>query len=599
MNFPLKLKNIPLVQNIPLIAQKKSDVKVHRKPKTERLYERVSDVNEFCRVVAKHGNKTVFSYFDNDKLLRDMTYREFSDMIKQVAAGFDALGFAGKKVALIGETSPEWLATYVGVLACGGVIIPMDRELETEVIEGFLDWVSADAIVYSAHFNDSLGKAKSSHKSLKLFVPMYPDDASVQKQKGKSTTVAFSELLMRGSENIEKGYEFPTPDREKLAEYLFTSGTTGSSKCVMLSQKNIFSVVSSAADTVDFCPDDVVVSVLPVHHTYELACLLAEMDYGIHICINDSMMHVIKNFRLFKPTGLVLVPLFVYTMYKKIWSEAKKSGKDKALKVGIGASKALCTVGIDRRREIFSEVLESFGGRLEKIICGGAALNPKMIEFFENIGISIYEGFGITECAPLTNVTPYYARKYGSVGPAVPCCQTRIAGGVKNSSGYVEGELQIRGDNVMLGYYDNEEANKNAFTEDGWFRTGDVGYMDPDGYVFITGRLKTVIVLENGKNVFPEEIEEYLGNIELISESVVVGRSAGKGDKVTLVAIVYPDYTKFAEGTPESDILAAIEKEINSMNKKLPTYKQVKKVELRNTEFEKTTSKKIKRHLVK
>ena len=220
-----------------------------------------------------------------------------------------------------------------------------------------------------------------------------------------------------------------------------------------------------------------------------------------------------------------------------------------------------------------------------------------MIEFFENLGISIYEGFGITECSPLVFVTPYYARKYGSVGPAVPCCQARIDGEDLNDKGYPEGEIQVKGDNVMIGYYNNPKANAKAFTEDGWFRTGDVGYQDKDGYFYVTGRMKSVIVLENGKNVFPEEIEEYLGNIDTISECVVVGRQ--QDETVTLVALVYPDYTKYAEGTPNEVIEKDIETAILAMNKHLPSYKQVKKTELRDTPFEKTSSRKIKRHLLK
>ena len=319
----------------------------------------------------------------------------------------------------------------------------------------------------------------------------------------------------------------------------------------------------------------------------------------MHICINDGLTHLLKNFQIFKPTGLVLVPLFVYTMYKRIWAEAKKTGRDKMLKVGLGASKLLSTVGIDKRRDIMAEVHKSFGGNLKKIVCGGAALNPKMVEFFEALDVNICEGFGITECSPLVCVNPYYARKYGSVGPSVPCCQVRIAGDATNDLGLVEGEIQVKGDNVMIGYFDNDEANKDVFTADGWFRTGDMGYLDADGYLFITGRLKSVIVLENGKNVFPEEIEEYLSNIELVAESVVVGRAQTLTDKVVLTAIIYPDYTKFDEKVTDETVTRALQNEINALNKKLPSYKQVKAIELRKVEFEKTTSRKIKRHLVK
>ncbi len=569
-------------------------VKIHLATKTKRNYERVSNVLEYYRVLEKHGDRVAFSYFGEGRQLVDVTYAEFTQRIRRVAAGMTEIGLAGKRVAIIGETSIQWLASYLAVIATGGVAIPMDKELEIDVIEGFLSGVRAEGIVYSASFNGKFAHAQESHKSLKNFVAIAPDEAELA---AKGVT-SFAVLEEKGEAAVEAGYTFPPiKNREGMAEMLFTSGTTGTSKCVMLSQKNIFAAITSAAETVDFSPEDRIVSVLPIHHTYELACLLAAMDYGMHICINDSLSRVLKNFKTFQPTALVLVPLFVYTIYKRIWTEAKKSGRDKKLKLGLSASRALKSVGVDKRRQIFAEVLDSFGGRVNKIICGGAALNPRMIEFFESIGISIYEGFGITECSPLVCVTPYYARKYGSVGPAVPCCQIRIEGEDLNEQGYLEGELQVKGDNVMLGYYNNAEANELAFTDDGWFRTGDMAYIDDDGYCFITGRLKNLIVLENGKNVFPEEIEEYLGEIETIAESVVLGRE--NGEVVTLVAMVYPDYTKYPEGTPDEEILKDIEATIMAMNKKLPTYKQIKQVELRNIPFEKTTSKKIKRHLLK
>lgn len=570
--------------------------KTYYKPKTPRRYERVSHVLDLIRVIEKHGDKIGFSYFVNrngKRELVDMTYAEFGALIKTTAAALTEKELAKKRIALIGETSVQWLATYLAILATGGVAIPMDKELEIPVIEGFLESVDADAILYSASFNGKFANAQTNHKSLTTFIALAPDEAELT---GKGV-IPFDTLLEVGAVSVQKGFAYPpVKDREGLCEMLFTSGTTGTSKCVMLSQKNIFSVVSSAAETVDFSPEDTVVSLLPVHHTYELACLLAEMDYGIHVCINDSLTHVLKNFKVFQPTGLVLVPLYVYTFYKRIWSEAKKTGRDKKLKLGMGVSKAMNTIGIDKRRALFAEVLNSFGGNLSKIICGGAALNPKMIEFFENLGISIYEGFGITECSPLVFVAPYYARKFGSVGPAVPCCQARIDGEYKNDRGYEEGEIQVKGDNVMLGYYNNPEATAQAFTEDGWFRTGDVGYMDSDGYFYVTGRMKSVIVLENGKNVFPEEIEERLENIEQIAEVVVVGRQ--NEEVVNLVALVYPDYTKYPEGTPDEEIEQDIASKILALNKTLPTYKQLKKTELRNTPFEKTTTRKIKRHLL-
>ena len=576
-------------------AKQQKMPKVYNKKKTKRAYERVADVRDLCRVIQKHGSKVAFSYFGEGRCLQDITYREFYNMILRISAGLTTMGLSKKRIAILGETSIEWVASYLSILATGGVVIPLDRELEIDVIEGFLEKVDADAIIYSGSFNGKLVHAMNEHPSLKTFIPVKPDEREMALS---DKILPLKDIIEHGYPIASKGYTLPPVEkREELAEFLFTSGTTGTSKCVMLSQKNIFAAVSSAAETVDFGPNDVIVSLLPIHHTYELACMLAALDYGIHVCINDSITRVLKNLQLFKPTALVLVPLYVYTFYKKIWAEAKKNGKDKALKLGIVASRTLRSAGVDKRRQIFADVHNPFGGRLEKIICGGAALNPRMIDFFETIGISIYEGFGITECSPLVAVTPYYARKYGSVGPAVPCCQIRIDDHGINDKGYPEGEIQVKGDNVMLGYYKNPKATASVFTADGWFRTGDMGYLDDDGYCFITGRLKTVIVLENGKNVFPEEIEEYLGDIETIAESVVVGRQSGS--EVNLVAIVYPDATKFPLSATKDDMYKEIQHQINELNKKLPTYKHIKMVEIRDKEFEKTTSRKIKRHLVK
>ncbi len=566
----------------------------------ERVLPHIWDVTDLCDIIERHGNKTLFRYYEG-KDIQSMTYATFGTQVREAAAAFTAMGLCGEKIAVIGETSPQWVCTYLGALAAGCVIVPMDKELDTEEIRRFIAMVDARAIVYSKSFNEKFIKSISDGDTgIRYFIPITPAYDSSFDNK----VIAFEQLLTCGRERVERdGYHYPiVRNREKLAEMLFTSGTTGTSKCVMLCQKNIFAAVNAAVETVCFSADDVVVSVLPIHHTYELMCILAEMVYGIEICINDSLRHVMKNFQLFKPTGLVLVPLFINTMYAKIWSEAQKSKKETILKAGLATSKTLMAVGIDARRKIFKSVLDAFGGRLDHIICGGAKLNPDLIAAFEDFGISIFEGCGITECSPLTCVTPYFARKYGSVGPAVPCCRVRIdekTGSGENEEGYVEGEIQIKGDNVMLGYYNNPEANEAAFTTDGWYRTGDIGYMDGDGYVYITGRMKSVIVLENGKNVFPEEIEEYLGKIDTICESVVVGRKAPDSDAIILTAVVFPAYDKFPTGASEELIRESIRNSINAMNRRLPGFKQVKAVEYRQTEFEKTTSKKIKRHLVK
>ena len=564
--------------------------------KMDRGNMNVADVNDLLSYVKSHGDRLAYRYFENNKL-KDMSYAEFHTMVSKVASGLDKLGLTGKKIAIIGDTSPQWLATYVAALANGTIAIPMDKELAVSEIEKFLSIVEADAIVYSKSFNEKFVTTINTHETVKYFIPI-----SAEYGEGFSDKVLdFSALLELGQTGLDEGYQINKPhDREQMCEMLFTSGTTGTSKCVMLCQKNIFAAVQSAFDSVCFTPDDVIVSVLPVHHTYELMCLIAAMVLGMTVCINDSLRHVMKNFALFKPTGLVLVPLFMNTMHKKIWSEAEKSGKAKTLRTALKISRALRKVGIDMRAKLFKSVTSAFGGRLDRIICGGAKLNPELVYEFEEFGISVFEGFGITECSPLVAVDRYYHRKPGSIGPSVPCCEVRIdPNGETTDKGYVMGEIQVKGDNVMLGYYNNPDANADVFTEDGWFRTGDVGYKDDDGCIYITGRIKFVIVLENGKNVFPEEIEEYLEHIDTIAECCVIGRKAEDSDTVNVIAVVYPDFTKFPKEATEEEIKDSIRKSVNLINKKLPSFKQIKSVEIRSTEFEKTTTKKIKRQLVK
>ncbi|MBQ3483416.1 MAG: AMP-binding protein [Clostridia bacterium] len=561
--------------------------------KTERIYTPLSSFKHLVEQVEARGDKIAFKY-PVGKTFETLSYAAFGAEVRAVAAGLAAAGLAGKRIAVIGETSHEWVATYLGVVTGGGVIVPMDKELAIEEIEGFLSGVNAEAIVYSASFNQKLEHAMAEHPTLKTFIPIAPAEGA----EGEGL-LPFAKLLELGNAKLAEGYTLPERDPRELCTMLFTSGTTGTSKCVMLCEQNIISTVNAACATVNFFPDDVTLSVLPLHHTYELAIMIASLTYGITVGINDSLRHLMRNLAEIKPTGLVLVPLFVNTMYKKIWDEARKKGKDKLLRTMIPVSNGLRRVGLDLRRKLFASVLAAFGGRLTKIICGGAPLNPDMVKGFEAFGVQICEGYGITECSPLISVSPYFAQKRGSVGPACPCCEARIADGTMGDKGFVEGEIQVKGENVMLGYYNNDAANESAFTADGWYRTGDVGYMDKDGYIYITGRLKSVIVLENGKNVFPEEIEESLEDIDEIAEVVVVGRKGEDGETVNLTAVVYPNRELFAEGATNEEIYKVIYDKIAALNRKAASFKKVKALELRDTEFEKTTSRKIKRHLVK
>ena len=563
---------------------------MHNK-KTERIFTPVHNIKEYLETVRTHGDKTLFRWLESNEYTSN-TYTQFSDKVIAIANGLAKNGLAGKSIAVIGETCVEWIAAYLAVLATGGVIVPMDKELDITAIEGFLETANAEAIVHGKTFNQKLAHLPKTHPTIKYLIPM---DKEMECSDG---ILPLHAIEQRGSEDIDS-FTVSERDVNELAVMLFTSGTTGTSKCVMLCEKNIWSTVNSACSTVEFFKEDTIVSVLPLHHTYELACMLSGMLYGMEIGINDSLRHIMKNFAEFKPTGLILVPLFINTMYNKIIDKAKKTGKYKKMKMGIAISNFLRHFGIDIRRKLFKDVIDAFGGRLVKIVSGGAPLNPEMVKQFDSFGITISEGYGITECSPLVSVNPYFALKSGSVGPAVPSCQVRIDSKGKNSKGFDEGEIQVKGDNVMLGYYNNDEENAKAFTSDGWYCTGDVGYMDNDGYIFITGRLKSVIVLENGKNVFPEEIEEYLENIEEVGEVVVVGRKAEDGETIKLTAIVYPSVDIYGE-TPDVDkAYNDINVRIKEFNRKAASFKQIKALEIRTTPFEKTTTRKIKRHLVK
>ncbi len=590
-------QNVFYLKSCQKEASARADRKKMGRKKTERIYTPIESISHFAKKIGSFGSKTAYRYFDKDRNLLSITYRNLSNRFLKQAAGLSAAGLAGKRIAVIGETSVDWVASYVSAIAAGGVAIPMDRELDVEEISGFLAFAEVDAIVYSSTFNDKFAVIAEAHPTIKTLIPMAPAKGSYE---NNPRILPLETLLEMGEEAVEAGYRYPeVTDPDRMSEMLFTSGTTGSSKCVMLSEKNVVSAVNAACETVDFSADDVIVSVLPIHHTYELCIMIAGLNYGMEICINDSLKRVLKNIELFRPTGLVLVPLFVTTMHKKVWDEAKKGGKDQLLKYLSGISHTLRSLSFDVRRTLFKQVLNAFGGRLDKIICGGAALDPEVAENFSEFGIDVFEGYGITECSPLIAVSPYYAPKKASVGPAVPCCTVRIDSDHQNDKGYAEGEIQVKGGNVMLGYYKNPEGTAEVFTEDGWFRTGDIGYMDNDGYLFITGRKKYVIVLENGKNVFPEEIEEYIGKYCSVAESVVLGRrQPGSGD-IVMTAIVYPQMDKFENAEDHEAIESTVRAQIAKMNRKLVSYKQVRNVEFRYTEFEKTTSRKIKRHLIR
>lgn len=565
-----------------------------KKPIIKNKYTVPENIRSILRESAeKYGDKVVYKYFTSATDIAEMTYKQMYSTYNNLGTAICSLGLQKTKIAILSENRPEWVISYAAIIGSGSVVIPLDKELMPDQIASFLSYSDAEAILCSGAFLE---------KVLSMDIPnvKYIIDFD---SKGNSDPryVSYKKMLDEGAVLLERGFsKFVKAryDTSKMSALIFTSGTTGTSKGVMLSEDNITNNVNAACTMIDLKSHHVLLSVLPMHHTYELtAGQLTAIRLGLTICINNSLKYVMRNIKMFRPSVLVVVPLYVTTIRKKIMDEIKHRKKENVINVGVKATKALRKVGLDTRSLVFAEVHKSLGGRLKEIICGGAATDPEAIKWFEDLGINVSQGYGITECSPLVAVNPLVTVHYDSVGLAVPGTKIKIMSeenGVEVDLPDGEiGEICVKGPSVMLGYYKSEEATAAAFTQEGYFRTGDYGYLDDD-FLYITGRKKNIIVLNNGKNVYPEEIEEYLERIELIKECVVVGRTKPSGE-VVLTALIYPDYDKF-KGCDENQIIETMRGEVAKINKMLASFKQVRSIEIQKTEFEKTTTKKIIRY---
>ncbi len=538
------------------------------------------------------GDKELYSYLENGEM-KTLCYADFKDNVVAFGEALYKTGLAGKRIAIIGETHPVYTAAYISVVSAGGTIVPLDKELSREQIVLFLKRARADVVMYTAIFNDFFTDDEAF--GFLTRIPICPP-AGFEVKEGYYT---YDGLVSLGKEALAAGenrfLESPI-DMDYCCSLLFTSGTTGTSKGVMLSHRNLISALNSSTHSMSFGKSCTFVSVLPIHHTYEMMCgQFGVIAIGGQMMINDSIKHVMKNFAAYKPNTLVLVPLFLETMHKKIFDELRRRGLEKKVRALMKVSAGLLAAGIDVRRKLFGQIIDKFGGNLRSIVVGGAHTDPQIIKDFYQFGIMVLEGYGITECAPLVATNRSGENKLGSVGLPVYGCEVKI----DLTEGETTGEILVKGDNVMLGYYEDPETTAEVLTEDGYFRTGDIGYLDNKNYLFLTGRKKNVIILSNGKNVFPEELEEYLSKCPLILESVVVGREKENGE-IAITAIAVPN-TECAEivGKTPSQIYDAIKNAVKDINKHLPTFKHISDIEIRNEAFERNTSKKIIRYLVK
>lgn len=565
-------------------------------------YPRVLNLRQLVYNAAeKFGDKTYLKYIRADKSIGEISFKGFSLLVEDLGVYFSMPENGCERIAIFSENRYEWIVSYVAGIAAGKTVIPLDKELAFDQAMKFTELAEADTIIYSSANAEKIRAYAETNESIKHFICL--DGFAEKPSSERFVTLRF--CIAIGDEAIsyyEADFRKKRTDSSRVCSIIFTSGTTGTSKGVMLTEDNIMSCIQASANMVNIDEKDTIFSVLPYHHTYELCCgILTPICLGCTICINNSLKYFSKNIQLFKPTAMVLVPMFVSTLSKKIDAGIEKSNSPKILLAGGKfVANSFKKIGVDVRRLTFKKIHDSLGGRLHTIICGGAALDPELVKKFEEYGIYIAQGYGITECAPLVSVVPWKKVKYDSVGVPIPGSVVKIMGTDNDGNEYdlpagEIGEICIKGPQVMAGYFKNPEATKEAFNAEGFFKTGDYGYIDNDGYIFITGRKKNIIILDNGKNVYPEEIEEYLYRLDIVKECVVCSRKVDGEDMIT--AVIFPDYELF-KGIGDNAIIERFRSEIAKINRNLPSFKQIHHIEIKKSEFEKTTTQKIKRFTV-
>ncbi len=525
-----------------------------------------------------------------------ISYGQFYMDVNGLGTSFINLGLKGKKIAVIGENSYPWVVTYFATVNGTGVIVPIDRELKTMEIKALLQRAGVSAVVYSKKVKrviDEILLDEEMREQIKYAIRMNFEDEEADR-------LSFDDLIEAGKQSMEEGNkEFVNSqiDNEALAALLFTSGTTGMAKGVMLSHKNITANVYNMSKYVKIMENGIGLSVLPMHHTYEMTCHIMTAIYqGMTIAICEGLKHIQKNLQEIPANVMLAVPLIFETMHKKVWKKAAASGSDKKMRRAMDLSNKFKLYNHPKIvKKMFGTVHEALGGGVHLFIAGGAAINPKVIEDYQAMGIPMIQGYGMTENAPIIAVNKDCYSKPDSVGLPMPGTEVKIIDQDENGVG----EIICKGPSVMIGYYENPEATAEAI-HDGWLHTGDYGYMDDEGFLYVSGRKKSVIVTKNGKNIFPEEIEYVLGEYPYIEEVLVHGVDGMRNDDVIVKAEVYPNYPLIKEekgDLDEEQLKALINDIIEEVNSQMPNYKRIKRFNIRKTEFEKTTTRKIKRHL--
>ena len=545
-------------------------------------------LKEMMELSVKDAAKQVaFKYRDEkekDKII-DVTYEEFQNDTFYLGTALSDVNMTSNHIAVIGDNSYKWLTVYLTVLKSDGVIVPIDKELTAKEIINVVNRSESEVLFYAEKYEEYIEEFKKELPNVKYFI-------GFSREKDEDNVLSYDSFKASGKEKYEAGdksyVSIKHDNTNKLKMLVFTSGTTGNPKGVMLTEHNLVSAVYYGLQVADIktrC-----LSVLPYHHTYEsVVGILVAIHRRATICINDSLKNVLKNLNTFKPDYIYVVPAFTEKFYKSIWSNAEKSGKDKLLKIMIPVSNGLRKVGIDLRGVLFKSVHEAFGGNLKQIVCGGAPIRPEIGKFFNDIGMMLLNGYGISECSPLVSVNREKLNDPSTVGVILPCCEVKI----ENPNEDGDGEIWVKGDIVMMGYYKEPEKTAKVL-KDGWFNTEDYGRINKKGQLVINGRKKNVIVLNNGKNIYPEEIENYVMRVPYIQETIVKAVKNDQGQEISLCAEVFLNQEKVKELGIEN-IEETLKKDVSKATRDLPVWKRVTKTEIRETEFNKTTTNKIKR----
>ena len=561
-----------------------------RKP--NHKYMEFTDLKEMLKKTGEiYADRPAYMYkTDKEGCFRYITHKEFRDDINALGTSLINLGLKNKRIAVISENRYEWGVAYLSIVTGTGVVVPLDKALPNNEIESSIVRSEVEAIFYSKKYNEVMESIKEKgNTKVKYFI-------SMDLEKKENDIYSQKELIEQGKLQIEKGNrEFLDAkiDNESMQIMLFTSGTTAMSKAVMLSQKNICSNLMDIAGSIKIDENDRFLSFLPLHHTFECTVgFLYPISKGGVIAFCEGIRHIADNIKEYRISAMISVPILYETMYKKLIKGIEKKGKLEKVKKGIKISQFLLKFGIDVRKKLFKEIHDNFGGNARLFVAGGAALDPETEKGFNELGFTMYQGYGLTESSPVIATEDDKYQKIGSIGKALPSLEVKIED--PNEEGV--GELLAKGPSIMLGYYDNEEATKETL-EDGWLHTGDLAKIDKDGYIFISGRKKFVIVLKNGKNIYPEELETLVNKIAGIKESFVYGRLEDDGDYKICSKIVYDkELVEGIYGTADEEKLTElIWQEVKKVNKTMPAYKYLSEISITDKELIKTTTQKIKR----